>query len=236
MKEKISLDVFGKNGIKRVMIDNHPWWVAKDVCSVLGIVNPRSSMHDFDDDEKGVYIMDTPGGQQRQTIVSEPGLYRLILKSRKPEAKAFKRWLIHDVLPSIRKTGQYILSPESIAQHRKRPVQIENSKRANIKNYQDGGRPAVVDHNFNNCLEHTGKTPAEMKLWGRSEGLKSKQRTSGKEVARHLMKKAACKMSMTDELTTDGYEFDDAIHISTLADPVFEAIFELGGRPAELDM
>lgn len=82
-----------------------PWFVAKDVCDILEMGNPRSSLALLDEDEKGVHSMDTPGGKQEMTIISEPGLYSLILRSRKPEAKAFKRWVTHEVIPSIRKTG-----------------------------------------------------------------------------------------------------------------------------------
>lgn len=81
--------------------------MAKDVCDILEMGNPRSSLALLDEDEKGVHSMDTPGGKQEMTIISEPGLYSLILRSRKPEAKAFKRWVTHEVIPSIRKHGLY---------------------------------------------------------------------------------------------------------------------------------
>lgn len=96
---------FGK--VRVVMQDEDPWFVAKDVCACLEIGNSRDAVASLDDDEKGVGIIDTPGGKQEMSIISEPGLYSLILRSRKPEAKAFKRWVTHDILPSIRKTGQY---------------------------------------------------------------------------------------------------------------------------------
>lgn len=96
-----------------------PWFVAKDVCDILKLGNPRSSLALLDEDEKDVHSMDTPGGKQEMTIISEPGLYSLILRSRKPEAKAFKRWVTHEVIPSIRKTGGYLIAkpddtPEAI--------------------------------------------------------------------------------------------------------------------------
>ena len=90
-----------------------PWFVAKDVCDILEMGNPRSSLALLDEDEKGVHSMDTPGGKQEMTIISEPGLYSLILRSRKPEAKAFKRWVTHDVIPSIRKRGLYA-TPQTV--------------------------------------------------------------------------------------------------------------------------
>lgn len=100
----------------RTLTDSHgePWFVAKDVCDILGITNSRDAMSPLDDDEKGVANTDTPGGRQNVSIVSEPGLYVLIGKSRKPEAKAFRRWVNHEVLPSIRKTGSYMMTAMSV--------------------------------------------------------------------------------------------------------------------------
>lgn len=98
-------EAFGQ--VRVVDVDGEPWFVAKDVCECLELGNPRTSIALLDEDEKGVHTMDTPGGAQEMSIVSEAGLYSLILRSRKPEAKAFKRWITHEVLPSIRKTGQY---------------------------------------------------------------------------------------------------------------------------------
>ena len=93
----------------RVTLDDQgePWFVAADACRVLGIVNGRQVTSSFPDDEKGVCSAYTPGGNQQVTTLSEPGLYRLIFGSRRPEAESFRRWVIHEVLPSIRKTGAY---------------------------------------------------------------------------------------------------------------------------------
>jgi prophage antirepressor-like protein len=85
-----------------------PWFVANDVCKVLEIGNPRQALSRLDDDEKGdVILNDAIGRPQSTNTVNEYGLYSLILSSRKKEAKTFKRWVTHEVLPSIRKTGQY---------------------------------------------------------------------------------------------------------------------------------
>ncbi len=93
----------------RLHIDEHgePWWVAKDVCDVLGLGNSRQATARLDDDEKCVISNDA--GVHIVTVINETGLYTLILGSRKPEAKSFKRWVTHEVLPSIRKTGQYVV-------------------------------------------------------------------------------------------------------------------------------
>ena len=85
-----------------------PWFVATDVCEALTISNVSDAVGRLDDDERGVGTVDTPGGAQEQTIINESGLYSLILTSRKPAAKAFKKWVTSEVLPSIRKTGSYL--------------------------------------------------------------------------------------------------------------------------------
>lgn len=91
----------------RVNLDaaGQPWFVAADVLSTLSL--DRKALERLDDDEKGVSSIHTPGGAQDMTAVNESGLYNLVLGSRKPEAKRFKRWITHEVLPSIRKTGSY---------------------------------------------------------------------------------------------------------------------------------
>lgn len=93
--------------IRVVVKGSDPWFVAKDVCDALSISNSRDAVAKLDTDERGVALTDTPGGEQQVSIVSEPGFYRLVMKSRKPEAKAFRRWVTHEVLPSIRKFGVY---------------------------------------------------------------------------------------------------------------------------------
>lgn len=93
--------------IRVIERDGDPWFVAVDVCRALEIGNSRDALSRLDDDEKGVASIDTPGGAQQMNIINEPGLYTLVLGSRKPEAKAFKRWITHEVIPSIRKTGSY---------------------------------------------------------------------------------------------------------------------------------
>ncbi|MBL8445658.1 MAG: Bro-N domain-containing protein [Zoogloeaceae bacterium] len=96
----------------RVILRNgEPWFVAADVCAALTIGNNRDATARLDDDERGVGIIDTPSGQQEMTIINESGLYSLILTSRKPEAKKFKKWVTSEVLPAIRKTGSYHATP-----------------------------------------------------------------------------------------------------------------------------
>ena len=94
--------------VRVVTIDGDPWWVAKDVCDVLGISKHRDALSRLDDDERGSVTLDTPGGSQKTGAINEAGLYTLILRSQKPEAKLFKRWITHSVIPQIRKTGSFL--------------------------------------------------------------------------------------------------------------------------------
>ncbi|MEA5013150.1 MAG: Bro-N domain-containing protein [Candidatus Limiplasma sp.] len=96
--------------VRTLMREGEPWFVAADVCRVLDHSNSRMALERLDDDEKGVSSIYIPGGKQDMQVVNEFGLYSLVLGSRKPEARKFKRWITHDVLPSIRKYGMYASS------------------------------------------------------------------------------------------------------------------------------
>lgn len=86
-----------------------PWFVLKDCMSILDLGNPTETVKMFDDDEfSTTEVIDSIGRRQQAYIISEPGLYRLVMRSRKPEAKEFQRWVTHEVLPQIRRTGGYI--------------------------------------------------------------------------------------------------------------------------------
>lgn len=111
------IQAFNFNGSPlRTLTDGNgdPWFVAKDVCNVLGLNNVGQALARLDDDEKSsITLNDGTPGTPTKAIVSESGLYSLILASRKPEAKEFKRWVTHEVLPTIRKTGGYIPASEA---------------------------------------------------------------------------------------------------------------------------
>ena len=100
---------FSGQDVRIITINDEPWFVGKDVADILGYSNSRKALSDHvDDEDKGVTKSDTLGGNQNITIINESGLYSLILKSKKPEAKQFKRWVTSDVLPTIRKHGAYM--------------------------------------------------------------------------------------------------------------------------------
>ena len=99
------------NATLRTLTDTagDPWFVLKDCMNILDLGNPSETIKIFDDDEfSTTEVIDSIGRRQRTYIISEPGLYRLVMKSRKPEAKEFQRWITHEVLPTIRKYGAYM--------------------------------------------------------------------------------------------------------------------------------
>ena len=100
--------------VRVVMRDGEPWFVAKDVCECLDLGNPSQAIARLEDDERWLISNEALRANGETSVVSEPGLYSLVLGSRKPEAKAFKRWVTHEVLPSIRKTGGYSVAQTTV--------------------------------------------------------------------------------------------------------------------------
>lgn len=105
------LQIFNYSGyeVRTVQVDEETWWVLKDVCDILSIASPHKVFERLDEDEKGWNQIPTLGGKQNMQIVNESGLYNVILRSDKPQAKPFRKWVTNEVLPSIRKTGGYQL-------------------------------------------------------------------------------------------------------------------------------
>jgi prophage antirepressor-like protein len=137
MNELTLFEYEGKE-VRTLERDGAPWFVAKDVCDILELENVTEALRGLDDDEKIVLPRNefafltlsstegqtSRGGAQEFNIINEPGLYRLVFQSRKPEAKAFKRWVFHEVLPAIRKTGKYELLEKRFDDFREQPVQM----------------------------------------------------------------------------------------------------------------
>lgn len=112
----LQIFVYSGEQLRTVQRDDGLWWVLRDVCRVLNIGNVTDTKKRLDPDEVDLTdLIDGMGRVQSTTIINEPGLYGVILRSDKPEAKEFKRWVTHDVLPSIRKTGAYGIPPEQVA-------------------------------------------------------------------------------------------------------------------------
>lgn len=93
--------------IRVQVINNEPWFVSKDVCDILEISNNRDAVSRLDDDEKATSVLPTQFGAKEMWLINESGLYSLIFQSRKPEAKAFRKWVTSEVLPAIRRKGYY---------------------------------------------------------------------------------------------------------------------------------
>ena len=151
------MQIFQNRAFGAVRVVEHegePWFVAKDVCECLELTDVSKTISLLDDDEKGTNSIRTPGGKQDMLIVSEPGLYSLILRSRKPEAKAFKRWIVHEVIPSIRRTGGYgapalpnFRNPAEAARawaDKEEQRLLEEQKRLALEQRMDEVRPKVV--------------------------------------------------------------------------------------------
>lgn len=105
---------FGKIRVEEIGQD--PWFVGKDIAEILGYANPLKAIREHvDDEDKGMNETVTPGGRQQMVIINESGLYSLILSSKLPKAKEFKRWITNEVIPSIRKNGGYIANQENLS-------------------------------------------------------------------------------------------------------------------------
>lgn len=114
MTDKLTVFTYNKLPVSVIQDDaGEPWWIIKEVCKVLNIADPTSAVRNLADDEKLLRSLCGTGGQRRDVItVNEPGLYRLIMRSNKKEAREFQHWVLHEVLPSIRKNGYYGTKPD----------------------------------------------------------------------------------------------------------------------------
>jgi len=99
---------FNGTDLNLIQINDQPWFLAKEIASILEFNHVPGMLRGLDEDEKDVHLMHTLGGNQELSIINESGLYSLIIRSKKPEAKQFKRWVTHEVLPAIRKNGGYL--------------------------------------------------------------------------------------------------------------------------------
>jgi prophage antirepressor-like protein len=106
-KSSLTVFDFKSQQVRVIKIDNEPWFVAKDLCVILEIKNVSDALTRLDDDEKGIALIDTLGGKQEMAVVSESGMYALVMSSRKSQAKPFRKWVTSEVLTSIRKKGYY---------------------------------------------------------------------------------------------------------------------------------
>lgn len=131
MTTDLQLFVFGTEDVRVLEQDGEPWFVAADIARVLGYSTTAAMTRSMDDDERGVQILHTPSGAQSMTVISEPGLYGAIIRSRVEGAQRFKRWLKHEVLPTLRKTGSYEVQAISLPEALRRYAdEVEARERA----------------------------------------------------------------------------------------------------------
>ena len=133
----LSVFDFKSQEVRVLSVEGKPWFVAKDICSILEIKNVSEALSRLDNDEKSLILNDSLGGKQETNIISESGMYTLVLTSRKPEAKPFRKWVTSEVLPSIRETGAYI-SPTLIEEPKPLilpPADVRVSNLANALNF-----------------------------------------------------------------------------------------------------
>ena len=111
--------------IRSMTINGEPWFVGKDIAAALGYKESAKAIREhIDDEDKGVSVLDTPGGKQKTVIINESGMYSLILSSKLEGAKRFKRWVTSEILPSIRKTGAYA-TDSAAAEYKARELRIK---------------------------------------------------------------------------------------------------------------
>ncbi len=119
MESSIQLFDYKDNTVRTVILNGQIWFVAKDIADILGFRDAYNATQCLEDNEKGTCKVSTFRGEQDMLIVNEPGIYRLIFRSNKPEAKAFQDWVYHEVLPALHHTGSYSMNEES------KPVQVD---------------------------------------------------------------------------------------------------------------
>ena len=143
---------FNNNEVRTVLIDNEPYFVGKDVATILGYARPTDAVRKHtDEDDRGISKMETPSGVQEMTVINESGLYSLVLSSKLPQAKNFKRWVTKEVLPAIRKTGSY-QTPTNPMDALELMFQAQKQSNEQI---------AVIDHRVKELEENAPLNPGE---------------------------------------------------------------------------
>ena len=149
---EVKLWQYESHDVRTIEKDGEPWWVLSDVCKVLELSSPHKIADRLDEDEKGRNLIPTHGGNQEMTVINESGLYNVILRSDKPQAKPFRKWVTSEVLPSIRKHGAY-MTEETLEQALTSPdfliklaeqLKDERKKRAALEQQAEIDKPKVI--------------------------------------------------------------------------------------------
>lgn len=157
--------------VRSLVINNEPWFVGKDVATVLGYTNPRDALSKHvDDEDKGVAKCDTLGGKQNLSVVNESGLYSLIFGSKLPSAKKFKHWVTSEVLPTLRKTGSYAKAPTDPRELLKLTIEAheQTAQRVDVLEEKVSSleKSTTIDSSQQNTLERIAKATVIRTLGG----------------------------------------------------------------------
>lgn len=153
--------------VRTILINEEPWWVVKDVLDILNLAHTTNSVKGLDDQDLTVIKLQSGGQQREMYIVNEPGLYTLILRSNKPEARNFKRWITHEVIPQIRRTGTYQIDKVSRKQLALMVLKAEEDKERLLE-IIDRNKPKLVaydtflDGKGNKCISQVAKELYEL--------------------------------------------------------------------------
>lgn len=169
---------FENSAIRIIAINGEPWFIAKDVCDAIGIDNNRKALLALDDDEKGVTLSNTLGGQQEMNIVSESGMYTLILRCREAVKKGsvphrFRKWVTAEVLPQIRKTGQYSTQTQLTLPDEQLPLSLRKKKYAKELTEEQWLRFASMWFALYNNLELLRKIHKPLEMLGSRHGIEA---------------------------------------------------------------
>ncbi len=225
--------------VRSTTINGQIWFMAKDVCEILEIVNVSDAVSRVSENMKDtIGVADSIGRMRPTAFFNEAGVYKLAFRSNKPEAERFTDWLANEVIPQIRKTGKYIPQSQGIlplVEHTKTETQKNMSKTVNAHNYFIGGKIETIRYNVESCLAHTGKIPKQIVDYGKNvKKLNSKQSTSAKQVLRHTEPEIASCMSLADNLVNQGHDRIKVFEVTNKAKDVFKGMIELGAIPDEL--
>jgi len=251
-------NVFGSlTTIRSVKDENKIWFLGKEIQYFLGHTNITKAIKDanlkpnevvvfkkinnpkFFDELTNQSLVGFGRFSSSVTLISESGLYKLILRSNKPEAEKFSDWVTGDILPKLRQSIEDYLVLKKASVEIGRHLDVEQqkfeSKRINGINISAVGVKGTVKYNRDSCRDHSGRTPSQLKKWAADNGVPASKRTSGKEVLRLVDMPTASSMSLTDSLVSSGISYDKALEVSNSAGKeLFKKLIEIGVEPKEL--
>jgi prophage antirepressor-like protein len=252
-------NVFGKlTTIKSFQEKGKIWFVGKEIQELLGFVNLTQVIKDAKLKPQEIFILKkisdpnffnelttqhVIGYGKRSvsiTLISESGLYKLILRSNKPKAVIFTDWLMSDVLPTLRVGVEgginFNYVSDEVTKHLNISHQKYESKRINKIKINTVGVSGAIDYNIKNCVDHSNITPTQLKRWAKKQGIPASKRTSGKEVLRIVDMPTASAMSLNDNLVANGVPYDKALKLSNgPGKELFKQMIEEGIKPKELE-